>query len=100
MANLAHTLSRWISSSAVALVVTLVAIPPPSLAQTIRSTLTGTVTDPNHAVVANATVTATHVATNVESTTRTNDEGLYWSQNFVRGFRLQAEVRVATVTSG
>ena len=77
MANLARTLSRWISASAVAVVVTVVALPSPSLAQTIRSTLTGTVTDPNHAVVANATVTATHVATNVESTTRTNDEGLY-----------------------
>ncbi|MFL6334342.1 MAG: carboxypeptidase regulatory-like domain-containing protein [Pyrinomonadaceae bacterium] len=41
------------------------------------STLTGTVTDPNGAVVSGATVTATNVATNVSTTTQTNDSGSY-----------------------
>ena len=42
-----------------------------------NATLTGTVTDPTGAVVPGATVTATNVATNVPSTTQTNDSGLY-----------------------
>jgi GT2 family glycosyltransferase len=41
------------------------------------STLTGTVTDPNGAVVSGATVTATNVATNVSTTTQTTDAGVY-----------------------
>jgi hypothetical protein len=41
------------------------------------SSLTGTVTDPNGAVVSGATVTATNVATNVSTTTQTTDAGLY-----------------------
>ncbi|MFL6254702.1 MAG: carboxypeptidase regulatory-like domain-containing protein [Pyrinomonadaceae bacterium] len=41
------------------------------------STLTGTVTDPNGAVVSGATVTATNVATNVSTNTQTNDSGLF-----------------------
>src|SRR5918992_3899174 len=46
-------------------------------AQTIRSTLTGTVTDPNGAVVPAAAVTATNVATGVSTATKSNQEGLY-----------------------
>lgn len=41
------------------------------------SSLTGTVTDPNGAVVSGATVTATNVATNISTTTQTTDAGLY-----------------------
>ncbi|MBV8858874.1 MAG: TonB-dependent receptor [Acidobacteria bacterium] len=41
------------------------------------STLTGTVTDPNGAVVSGATVTATNVATNVSTSTQTTDAGVY-----------------------
>ena len=41
------------------------------------STLTGTVTDPNGAVVSGATVTATNVATNVSSTAQTTDAGVF-----------------------
>src|SRR4051812_49074243 len=40
-------------------------------------TLTGTVTDPTSAVVANAQVTATNAATNFETATETNAEGIY-----------------------
>jgi hypothetical protein len=46
-------------------------------AQTSRSTLTGTVTDPNGAVVPAAVVTAANVATGVTTTTKSNEGGLY-----------------------
>jgi hypothetical protein len=49
----------------------------PLSAQTIRATLTGTVTDPNGGVVQGAAVTATNVATNISSATKTNQEGTY-----------------------
>jgi Carboxypeptidase regulatory-like domain len=45
--------------------------------QTTRATLTGTVTDPNGAVVPGATVHATNTATNITSATKTNQEGSY-----------------------
>lgn len=41
------------------------------------SSLTGTVADPNGAVVSGANVTVTNVATNVSTTTQTTDSGLY-----------------------
>jgi hypothetical protein len=46
-------------------------------AQTIRSTLTGTVTDPNGAVVQGAVLTATNTATGVTTNTKSNPDGLY-----------------------
>jgi hypothetical protein len=46
-------------------------------AQTIRSTLTGAVTDPNGAIVTGVLVTATNVATNISAATKTNNDGLY-----------------------
>ena len=50
---------------------------PEVLSQTTRATLIGTVTDPNGAIVPGATVTATNIATNITSTTKTNQEGTY-----------------------
>ena len=48
------------------------------LAQTTTSaTLRGTVKDPNGAVVPNATVTVTLVATQTERSTKTNSDGVY-----------------------
>jgi carboxypeptidase family protein len=47
------------------------------LSQTTRATLTGTVTDPNGAIVPGATVQATNIATNITSTAKTNQEGTY-----------------------
>ena len=41
------------------------------------ATLTGTVTDPTGAVVVGAQVTVTNVATNIETVTETNSEGIY-----------------------
>ena len=48
-----------------------------TFAQTIRATLTGTVTDPNGGVVQGAAVTVTNIATNISSATKTNQEGIY-----------------------
>jgi hypothetical protein len=52
-------------------------VAPEVLSQTTRATLTGTVTDPNGAVVPGATVNATNVATNISSETQTNQVGTY-----------------------
>ena len=49
----------------------------PTIAQTIRATLTGTVIDPNGGVVQGAAVTATNIATNISSVAKTNQEGNY-----------------------
>jgi hypothetical protein len=46
-------------------------------AQTIRSTLTGTVTDPNGAVIQGAVLTATNTATGVTTSAKSNQDGLY-----------------------
>ena len=49
----------------------------PTIAQTIRATLTGTVIDPNGGVVQGAAVTATNIATNISTVAKTNQEGIY-----------------------
>jgi hypothetical protein len=59
------------------LALTLVAGAENATAQTIRSTLTGTVTDPGGGVVPGVAVTATNTATNISSTAHTNEAGLY-----------------------
>jgi outer membrane receptor protein involved in Fe transport len=46
-------------------------------AQTSRGTVTGTVTDPNQAIVPGATVNLTNIATQVTRTTTSNEEGIY-----------------------
>jgi hypothetical protein len=46
-------------------------------AQTVEATITGIVTDPSGAGVPGATVAATHVSTNVSTTTKTNASGYY-----------------------
>ena len=48
-----------------------------SLGQTSRGTVSGTVTDPNGAVIAGAEVILTSDATKLSRTTTTNSEGLY-----------------------
>ncbi|HZY62077.1 MAG TPA: carboxypeptidase-like regulatory domain-containing protein, partial [Edaphobacter sp.] len=46
-------------------------------AQTITGSVNGTVTDPSGAVIPNAKVTATNVATGVTTPTTTNNDGIY-----------------------
>src|SRR5215831_4125494 len=48
-----------------------------ALAQTDLGQISGTVVDPNAAVVTDATVTVTNVATASKQTTQTNSEGLF-----------------------
>ena len=48
-----------------------------ALAQGERSTINGIVTDASGAVVPNAEVTATHIATGVDTKTTTTDAGVY-----------------------
>ena len=48
-----------------------------TLGQEFRGTIAGTVTDPNGAVVAGATVVVKNKATNVAQTVATNDEGSF-----------------------
>src|SRR6267378_2178222 len=48
-----------------------------AVAQTSRGTLTGVITDPTGAAVVTATVTITHLDTNVKRQTITNDAGVY-----------------------
>lgn len=49
----------------------------PTFSQTSRGTVSGTITDPNGAVIAGATVTLTNVETNIQRTSTSNDAGLY-----------------------
>jgi hypothetical protein len=46
-------------------------------AQEFRATVSGTIKDPNEAVVPGAIVTITNIATNVAASATTNDEGVY-----------------------
>src|SRR6267142_2838595 len=48
-----------------------------TFAQTTFATITGTVTDPNEAVVPNTTVEATHVQSNYRYTASSNQAGVY-----------------------
>src|SRR4030095_13812624 len=46
-------------------------------AQDFRGTISGTITDPNGAVVPGATVTVKHTETNITSTATSNSDGVY-----------------------
>src|SRR5262245_59841578 len=48
-----------------------------TFAQTSRGTVSGTISDPNGAVISGATVTLTNTATTVSRTTVTNSQGIY-----------------------
>jgi hypothetical protein len=45
--------------------------------QTTFATITGSVTDPSGAVLPGATIVATHTTTNSQTTTQSNDSGIY-----------------------
>ena len=65
------------SFRALLIVALVIALSPLALGQTSRGTVTGTVTDPNGAVIAGAEVTLISGATKLTRTTTTNSEGLY-----------------------
>ena len=64
-------------SGILAFVGTLLLVGIPAWTQTTFATITGTVTDPTGAVIPNVTVSATHVATNITTTTESNEAGVY-----------------------
>jgi hypothetical protein len=68
---------RYLTATAVLACTLPLLLTDPGNAQTIRGTLTGTVTDPNSGVVQGAAVTAINVATNTSSATKTNQDGIY-----------------------
>ncbi len=55
----------------------LVTLAPAVYSQEVRASISGTVTDPTGAAVANATVTVTNPATNANVVAKTNDVGVY-----------------------
>src|SRR6266536_1418079 len=55
----------------------LCALPLAAFGQTATATLSGTVLDPNGAVVPAANITVTEVATGVQRTATTNDQGYF-----------------------
>src|SRR6266436_4876663 len=60
--------------------------------QAVNGTLLGTLTDPNNAVVAGATVTITDVNTNIKRSGTTNESGNYVFANLPQGtYRIDAE---------
>ena len=64
--------SRWAAA-----LLCVAAFAFPAIAQSNKGTITGTVTDPNGAVVKDAKVTATNVATGESRDATTGDEGTY-----------------------
>ena len=59
------------------LITLLLSVAAPLTAQTTFATITGTVTDATGAVIPNVTVTARNVATGIETTTKSNEAGIY-----------------------
>ncbi len=71
-----RALKPWTMFFAAASIV-IVALAVPLSAQTFRGTILGTVTDPNGAVIPDATVTAKNVGTGIERSTETDESGNY-----------------------
>ncbi len=63
----------------------LVCFAVPSFGQMNTGTITGTVTDPQGAAIANVKITVVHIDTNFESRVATNSEGLYRVQSLQPG---------------
>jgi len=62
-------------------------------AQEVRASITGIVTDPSGAAVANAPITVTHIARNVSVETRSNESGNYVAPFLAPGtYRLTVEM--------
>src|SRR5918992_27543 len=72
-------------SGALAVTALLLAVAVPALAQVDRATLTGIVRDPSNAVIPKAQVKVTNLATGVESTATTTNDGTYLIVNLQPG---------------
>ena len=83
MKELARHLQRLASILAIA--ISLIATAHFVDGQSVTGTLLGTVTDPNNAVVAGATVTITEVHTNIKRSAATNEDGNYAFNNLALG---------------
>lgn len=84
-----YTIKRWLF---VITLVTLTAkLAVPVGAQTATGSIRGTITDPQGAVVANATITATNKATGVARSANTGDDGTYLVSTLLPG---EYEVKV------
>src|SRR5580698_5263458 len=76
------------------LMVVLIAAPFATVlrAQSTNATVTGRVTDPSNAVIADATVAAVNTGTNVRYESATNDSGEYYLANLPPGsYRIEIE---------
>ncbi len=63
----------------------------PAVAQTTYAGITGSVTDPNGAVIPGATIEATHVLTNYQYTAKSNEVGVYTLSQLREGqYKLRA----------
>src|SRR3712207_1379693 len=71
--------SKWLASW-LSLVMITVSFAPLAMAQETTGAIEGTVTDPQGAVVQNATVTATNKATNFSRSVTTNNNGQFTLQ--------------------
>jgi Carboxypeptidase regulatory-like domain len=71
-----NTFKRW-TAGILSLALLTLSLAPAAFAQQPTGGIEGTVTDPQGAVVPNATVTARQVSTNQTRTTTTNDEGRF-----------------------
>ncbi|GGA70749.1 hypothetical protein GCM10011507_22900 [Edaphobacter acidisoli] len=76
-AQVTGSICKFLQTIWIGIVAALVCAGMSCPAQTITGSINGTVTDPSGAVVPNATVTATNVATGVATTTTTNSDGIY-----------------------
>jgi hypothetical protein len=76
------------------LLAALVLLAVPARAQVDRATLTGTVKDPTGAVIAGASIAATHDATKAVTRVRTTADGAYLAPNLIPGtYTVQVEAQ-------
>src|SRR6266566_4492171 len=79
----------------IGLIVVLMIVPSPHLcAQEAGGTIVGTVTDPSGAEVSSANESIKNIATSVERSVPTNDDGLYVAPNLVPGSYRSEERRI------
>ena len=78
-----RTICKWPIFGTLALV--LIAFVAVAVAQDFRGTIAGKITDPNGAIIPDATVVIRNVDTNIATTMRTNDEGVYVAPLLIPG---------------